>query len=292
MRVTTSMLFNNQALNINRSREAYVTAQEALITNKKINRPSDDPVGASRVSNTRNMLGRIEQFTRNIGYARNFVTQMESALTAVGDDLQRVRELAVSVNDGTVGVDEYQAAADEVAGLFTSILAQANARDDRRFIFAGYSTLSTPFDAAGAYSGGVNQDIEVEVSDGNFVTLNMDGQEVFKAPTDVFQVLTDLQTAIAAGDQTQISALMSDIESALEQVVRARAGIGAVSTVIDRAESQNLDMEELMTKVLSETEDSDIAAATSAFAVTEQVYQSTLLVSSRVMSLSLLDYIG
>ncbi|MCC6158383.1 MAG: flagellar hook-associated protein FlgL [Deltaproteobacteria bacterium] len=290
MRVTTAQLFANASINVNQNRERYMNAQEALITNKKVNRPSDDPVGAARITGTRNQIGRFEQFQRNVGYARNFATLMESALSSVADDLTRARELATDINGGTAATTDFQAAAAEIAGIFQSVLKSANARDDRRYIFAGYETLTPPFDGVGAYSGGTGQSIDIEVTSANFVTINRGGDEVFKGPIDVFQVLTDLEAAIAAGDQTQISALIPQVEDAIEQVVGARSAIGAVTSAIDRAENANSEMNELMNKILSDAEDVDIAKATADFALMEQVYQATLLVSNRVVQQNLLDY--
>lgn len=290
MRVTTAQLFASASINVNQNRERYLNAQEALITNKKVNRPSDDPVSAARITGTRNQIGRFEQFQRNVGYARNFATLMESALSSVADDLTRARELATDINGGTAAATDYQAAAAEIRGIFQSVLKSANARDDRRYIFAGYETLTPPFDDLGAYSGGTGQSIDIEVTSNNFVTVNRGGDEVFKGPIDVFQVLSDLEAAIAAGDQTQISALIPQVERAIEQVVAARSAVGAVTNAIDRAESANAEMDELLKKILSDSEDVDIAKATADFALMEQVYQATLLVSNRVLQQNLLDY--
>ncbi|MCZ7587062.1 MAG: flagellin [Deltaproteobacteria bacterium] len=129
------------------------------------------------------------------------------------------------------------------------------------------------------------------MSEGNFLTINKDGNEILKSPIDIFQTLADLQTALAAGDQTAIKAMMPTLESALEQVINHRSDIGSITVRLDAAEADNEELIEAYTKILSDTEDVDIAKATSDFAFQEQVYQATLMVSDRVMQLSLLDFI-
>jgi len=291
MRITTSQLFSGAMRNINATREKYLALQESLITQKRINRPSDDPIGATRASSVRTILGRYDQYLRNVNSSRSFVTTMEIALTHVIEDLTRAREIAVDINSGIAGPSSFDAAAQEVRSLFQDVLKNATIKDNRRFVFAGYRTNVEPFDNAGNYLGGVNQDINIEISENNFMTINKDGNEVFKSPIDVFQVLRDLETAIASGDSTQISNMMPQIESALDHVINQRADIGPLTLRLETAESDNYELNEAYTRILSDTEDVDIAKATSDFAFQEQVYQATLLVSSRILNTSLLDFI-
>ncbi|MBZ0272060.1 flagellar hook-associated protein FlgL [bacterium] len=291
MRITTNLMYRNATQSINDNRVRYLQMQEQLVSQKRINRPSDDPIGAARAMGVNSILGRFNQFQRNVGSARSFVETTELALSHVIDDLTRARELAIDVNGGNAGALDFEAASHEIGRLYENIVQNANAKDGDRYVFAGYRTNAEPFDDAGNYFGGVNQDIAIEVGEGNFVTINKDGNEVFKGPVDVFQVMTDLKTAIETGDTAQISALIPQVEAALNQAIAQRSDIGATTLRLDAAMEDNDELVEAYTKILSETEDVDIAKATSEFAYREQVYQSSLLVASRVMSQSLLDFI-
>ncbi|MCZ7587063.1 MAG: hypothetical protein M5R36_29020 [Deltaproteobacteria bacterium] len=128
MKITTSMLFGNATRNINASREKYLQLQEMLITNKRVNRPSDDPVRATRAAKVRNILGGFDQHQRNIGTARSFVNTMEIALTHIADDLSRARELAVDINSADADPAAFQAAAQEVQRLFEDVLRTRTSR--------------------------------------------------------------------------------------------------------------------------------------------------------------------
>jgi len=290
MRISSFLMYSNATRNVNKNRQQYLEAQEVLITNRRLNRPSDDPIGAARALELHKRLGGFGQYLRNIDQSRTFLDQTEIALTSVSEALQRIKELAVDINSATSGPAEYQAAAKEVANLFDEILRAANTKVGNRYIFAGYETMSPPFDDLGNYSGGIGDAIEVEINDNAFIQINFTGDEVFKSPIDIFQVVSDVQTAIQSGDQTAISAQLRDISDALDQVLSTLAATGARSNQLDIAETNNFELIEAYTAILSNIEDADIVAATTEFTKCEQIFQATLEVSSRILNQSFLDF--
>jgi len=101
MRVTQSMLSNNMIRNISNSYERLAKLQEQILTQKKFSKPSDDPVAAMMGMNYRTSLNQVEQYSRNISEATNWVESTDSALGQAVSALQRMRELTVQASNGT-----------------------------------------------------------------------------------------------------------------------------------------------------------------------------------------------
>ena len=291
MRVTTTQMFNTASYNINKNRDQYYEIQQMLSTQKRVNKPSDDPTGASQISDVKNSLSKIEQYARNIERARTFVDTTETALAQIVEELNSALDLAVDINGGvSTGVD-YEVAAEQIEGIYANILQYANSKDGDRYVFSGYLTNTAPFDSAGNYMGGSGESIEIEITDDNFLKINLCGDDVFTSSVDVFQTVTDLRDAISAGDQDQIKAMIPQVESALDHIISMRSSLGNKSNRLDAAQDNNYSLEEAYTQILSNIESIDVAEVTTEYAYQEQVYQATLMVSSQIIQQSILDFI-
>ncbi|MFK4997186.1 hypothetical protein ACI2OX_05025 [Bacillus sp. N9] len=71
MRVTDGMIARNVMYNINQSYSRLDALFEQVQTQKKISRPSDDPVVAMKGMYYRTNVIEVEQFKRNYSDARN-----------------------------------------------------------------------------------------------------------------------------------------------------------------------------------------------------------------------------
>ncbi|WP_353051139.1 hypothetical protein [Lysinibacillus pakistanensis] len=92
MRVTQSMLSNNMLLNLNRSYGKMSKLQDQINSGSKITRPSDDPVVAVNGMGYRRDLAKVEQYTRNMITASNWLDSSDESLNQVGEQMKRVRE--------------------------------------------------------------------------------------------------------------------------------------------------------------------------------------------------------
>ena len=291
MRVSTNMLYMNTNFNINRNREQYLNAQEVLITQRRINRPSDDPIGAARALELNKRIDSFNQYNRNIEQARQFVDQTEIAVASVRDSLQRAIELGVDINAPGLSQGELDAAASEMDNLFQEILRAANTQIGNRYVFAGYETASNPFDNNGVYSGGVGDVIEVEINDSTFIAINYCGNDVFKSPSDIFDAIRGMSAAITAGDQDAMASQLVVVRQAFDQILKFSADIGAKTNRLQAAQATNDELKTAYTAIISNIQDVDLAEATVDFAKAEQVYEATMQVSSKVLNQSFLDFL-
>ncbi len=147
-------------------------------TLKRIVKPSDDPSGNIDVLKIRSENADISQFRRNSLVAKTQLEFTEAALNDISDVVNKAKEIAIGQASDTYPADVRQNVAAEVREMRHQLLAVANRRLGNKYIFAGHKTNSSPFDTEGNYFGN-DKDIFLEVSQGNFVPINLNGRTVF-----------------------------------------------------------------------------------------------------------------
>src|SRR4051794_22682337 len=104
--MTFDIQFNGDAMGVVRqlsvgSAELSQT-MERLSSGYRINSAADDPAGLLISERLRAQVTGLEQAQRNAQDAMSLASTAEGALSEVNDMLQRVRELAVEWNNGTL----------------------------------------------------------------------------------------------------------------------------------------------------------------------------------------------
>ncbi|WP_404401941.1 flagellar hook-associated protein FlgL [Idiomarina seosinensis] len=151
MRISTNLLFQRGLDSLQRSEGALNKVQQQLTRQTKILSPSDDPIANSQVMNLNNALAQNDQFMRNSISLEANLRSSESNLNGVNDSLQRARQLAAGVINGSYGAEERNAVAKELRAIEKQMFDQANARDAQgEYLFSGYQSRKQPmeYDAA------------------------------------------------------------------------------------------------------------------------------------------------
>lgn len=179
MRVTDKMGYNQVIGNLQKNRGEMTELQNQASIQKRITKPSDDPVGVTRVLTYRTDEHGSEQFIRNINVARSFLEFTDVSLTELSESLIRLKELAIQqANDAASNPQTRRAVAEEVGQNYKQIVQIANRKLGERYIFGGFSTTSTPFDIDGNYSGD-DGELKLHINKDAFVSMNIAGDRVF-----------------------------------------------------------------------------------------------------------------
>ncbi len=135
------------AINSMLEQQAKLSAvQQQVATGKKIFKPSDDPVGASKVVNLNDTMHITDQLQSNINSARSHLSVEEGVLANAVDVLQRARELAIQGNNGSQTNETRSFIAEEIDQLGKELLGLANTTDSSgEFLFAGSKSRFKPF---------------------------------------------------------------------------------------------------------------------------------------------------
>ena len=92
MRIGTLQLFRQGVNAILDQQTRLAGTQLQLSSGKRINKPSDDPIGAAQILGLSESLKVTEQYQKNIDHARSRLELEDAALGSVGNALQRARE--------------------------------------------------------------------------------------------------------------------------------------------------------------------------------------------------------
>ncbi|WP_456277628.1 flagellar hook-associated protein FlgL [Bacillus sp. AK128] len=146
MRVTQNMLANTNLRYISQGYEKLGKIQEQLVSGKKINRPSDDPVVAMKGMRYRSEVAEVEQFQRNLSEVYNWMENSDTTLDKVTLSMQRIRELTVQASNDTYEKTQRESIASEIKQVLEHIEGLANTKVNNKFLFNGTNTTNKPVD--------------------------------------------------------------------------------------------------------------------------------------------------
>jgi flagellar hook-associated protein 3 FlgL len=287
MRIANKYIFESVKYNLASINEELNKANEIATTGKRINNLSDDPVGLTQVLNIRSNLAGIEQMERDIDYGNSWLSASESALSSVEDILSDTKALCVQMASGTVGADQRSAAAETVQNNLEEIVSLANTNVAGNYIFSGSKTDTEPFDQIGTYNGD-NNAFAIKISKNTTIEIGSDGQAVFGT---VFTTLVDLKAALQSNDVSGIQDAMDKLDTHFDDISGKISDVGSKMNRMEIKSNIYQDFNLTNTERLSNIEDADIAEAIMNVSAAELAYKAALSSSSKVMTLSLIDYI-
>lgn len=295
LRVTQGMLTSNFLYNLNTNLKQFQKYQEHLETTRRINRPSDDPVGFLYSMRYRTELRHLKQYRDNVNYAQSWMDQTETLINSVNDIVKRAYELAVNAANDTNDGQPREAMADEIDQLFDELVGIANTKFQGRYVFGGDDTSNVPYDPSDpANSKPDNGKLELEIGPGIKIQINMTGEEVFGSGStnnSIFNILFSFSNALRGNDQNELQNAISKLQSHLDHLSKATATIGARYRRVEMAGERLQNNDVNLQGFLSLTEDADIAETITKLKMVENVYNSSLAVGARIMQPSLIDFL-
>ncbi|MBG9657791.1 flagellar hook-associated protein FlgL [Cytobacillus firmus] len=173
MRITQNMLIRNNLNYISNNYERYGEILDQVNSNKKITRPSQDPVIAIKGMEYRSQVVEVEQFQRNLGEVYSWMDNADATLDETTQVLHRIKELTVQASNETYTADQRNGVAKEIKELQGHLEALANTKINNKYIFNGTNTSTKPVDIANI--GKSAADIAAGAG-GNFV-ISYDGKQ-------------------------------------------------------------------------------------------------------------------
>lgn len=141
MRVTNSMIVKRTKTNINANRANVDYTNNQMSIQKKITKPSDNPIIAIRSLRLRSTLSTITQYyDNNIPDVESWMECTQTALVNMKDLISDAYKQAVYGTNDPLQPENRQAILKELQSLQQQIYSEGNADYDRRTIFTGYKT--------------------------------------------------------------------------------------------------------------------------------------------------------
>ena len=143
MRVTNSMISRNSMKNMNNNKVNVDTLNTQMTTQKKIIRPSDDPIIAVRALRFRSNLSELNQYyERNIPDAQSWLEVTEGALNNMEKLLENIYTKCVDGSTDVKTQEDRAAILKDLQSLRNQIYAEGNTDYAGRTVFTGFKTTS------------------------------------------------------------------------------------------------------------------------------------------------------
>lgn len=186
MRISTNQLYDQNIRAIMDNQSGLADTQQQLSTGKKINKPSDDPVGAAKVLRMTEELASLKQYQRNNDLVTGSLEQQETVLRNITDTVNRARVLTIQAGDGVLTDADRKAIAAEIGQIKDEVYDLMNSQNSEGdYYFSGYQSESQPFvlnsggtGNAYTYQGDGGQN-EVQLSNSVRIRSSASGQMVF-----------------------------------------------------------------------------------------------------------------
>lgn len=160
----------------------------------------------------------------------------------------------------------------------------------------------------------IDAQLNVEVSQGVFINYNRTAVDILEYRnssneakslsellSDIVYNLNDPQAKDSSGslmytdpvpDVSKVSGeLLTEIDSAISNLLQRRSEVGAMSNRMSNAQANNEQQNESMTDILSKTEDIDFTEKMMEYSVMQTVYTASLQVSAKILPLTILNYL-
>lgn len=182
MRVTNNITTQRVLANIQKNQQSVVTLHDILSTGRKFRFPEENPIAYVESLNLRQELNENRRYQRNLTLSRTNLDLTESTLSTINESLQRARQLALQGANGSLSTESRNAVANEIEQILSSVIQQANANFEGRYVFSGDKTLTAPFERFTGSNGldavvyrGDFGDRLIEINQGDFVPVNLTG---------------------------------------------------------------------------------------------------------------------
>ena len=259
---------SNRMLGVTTSTQAKST--EKLSSGYKINRAADDAAGLSISEKMRRQIRGLTQASLNASDGISCVQTAEGALNEVHDMLQRMNELAVKGENGTLTTVDRQYIQSEIGQLMSEIdrVQSTTTFNEQNLLDGSFQGKSLQ---VGAESG---QHIKITITamsmaglakatEKQVVTYAIDGEQagtkmVEKTATKLISSF-QADSATTKIDAKGFASLNAFIKSALQTVSKQRSDLGAVQNRLEHT-IKNLDnIVENTTAAESQIRDTDMA---------------------------------
>jgi flagellar hook-associated protein 3 FlgL len=294
MRVTNYMLINRAMSDLDGLRARYRKAQDA-VNGRALERPSEDPQRVAEAMDLSGMKMRFERAQRAGQDAREWLSVVENALTAVIDRLEAAREVAVQAGSPVAMTAEgRESLARAVEAIRDSLKRELNAKHRDLYIFGGWKTDAPPFVDSG--TGGVtylpapDQEITRDIAPGLSVVVNVPGNKLL-AGGDFMKTLTDMANDLRSGQNTTVfTNRLQELDNALANLTVYRSDLGTRQVQVEQYEDYAQQMLIRLEDRLGEITGVDLETAVLQMTEAQTAYQAALASFAKALPTSLVEY--
>jgi len=290
IRRTSTFNADQSVLTLSQLKTRIAEAEERAVTGLKTQLPSDAPEIWTAMNRLRAEQQDQITYMDNANRGMTWLAASENVMQMANDLLKRVKERAIQLGSDTVAPEDRTNAANEIAALRQELIDLANTQLDGRYLFSGTALNVASFDQNGVYQGS-NELPDVQVARDTRISTGYDGSQVFQGDVNVFQVLSDLQTALASNDSTAVRNSLTGIDASLDQNIRWWEENGYRTSTMEDMQTVAVNLDTLASGRLHHLVAVDPAQAYTELANLRSNYEATLTVVGSSRSANLFSFI-
>ena len=258
--INSNIMSLNAQRNVSKTNSMLATSIQRLSSGLRINSAKDDAAGLYSVERMTADIRGLNQAARNAADGISLSQTAEAALGQIGDNLQRIRELAVQAANGTVeDRSGLQTEVDLLTAEINRIIGSAS--------FNGVELLSGSQTADLEFQVGQDTDDQISIAASS---LDISGINAVGTGT-VFNISTGTATTTEA-DEAQ--ARLAEIDSDIDTVSGLRATFGATQNRFEAVIASVQSYAENVSASRSRIQDADFAAETANLTKTQIMQQA------------------
>ncbi len=253
---------NSEALiaqnNLSMTESALSTATTDLSSGLRINSAADDAAGYSIVADLTGQVNGLNQASSNAQDATSLIQTADGGLNDVQQMLQRVRELAVEYNGGTLNSSDQNAIVSEVGQLASEISdIQSQSTFNGINLFDGSQATLT---------------FQVGANDGDTISVSL---------TNLSSITAGVSELANTANALGASNVLSTIDGLIDNVSSDASSLGAVQNRLSYTMDNISTYSENLTSAQSTIQDVDMASESAEFTKQQVLEQSGISMLSQ-----------
>ena len=301
MRISNQQLFENSVNQMTQQHSKVADLQSRIAEGKQLLNPSDNAEKTALIQRLNSALGRQKVYESTLDSVSARLDLEDSTILSSTDMLQRLKELVLLSNDGSISSSDLATAVlAEVTQLREGLLSQANQQDiNGNYVFSGSDVQSAAFtEISGIITYSGNQDnMAVDISETRYFTLNRPGDAIFsnidRGGVDVgfFQVIDDFISALGSNTGTDIERALSEIDTLSNNMAEAIGDVGARQRTVDSQKNIIADTKLRYELMLDAETELDYTLAITQLTSEMLSLEAAQASFAKISQLSLFDYI-
>jgi len=145
-RITFTTMYDTSMRNLQQNLVKLNSLDEQIMSERKINRPSDNPIGFTEALKYTNVLSALKQQQLTMNDGQVYMTVLENTHNSMNKAFSRCQELAVQASNDTVNHEQRLFTNLEVRQLLEQIVANSQTKHKDGYIFSGKWTNQPPYE--------------------------------------------------------------------------------------------------------------------------------------------------
>ncbi len=274
--------------------------QTEIATGKKVQSPSDAPGVSQQLAEIAQKDADSAAYMDNMKTADSLLSQTDTVIKQIISQVTRVKELALSGANGTIGASDRKTIGTEMASTLEAIIGLANIDNIRgEPLFGTKDSVKAVMPKADGTPGYDYAPINVSpipIASGQDVQATEGAERLFKLPggADLLEQISALAAALQSGDATAIdtaNGTVDTLQAGLDQLGDVQASVGARAARVELQQSLTQSADTDRAELRSQLEDTDMTQAIVELQQMMSALSATQASFSKLSQLSIFDYI-